>query len=95
MGFPQQTARTFTKASIESIKPGTIGVYGIFRNQGPWIYVGRGDIRERLLVHLDGDNSCITSQNPTHYMDEITSNDVAREKQLIVELQPACNKKVG
>jgi hypothetical protein len=95
MPFPQQTAREFNRANIERITPGTVGVYGIFRNQSSWIYVGRGDIRARLLSHLNGDNSCITGQGPTHYMDEVTNNDEARERQLILELQPICNKKVG
>ncbi len=95
MPFPQQTARQFNRANIERIAPGTLGVTGIFRNQGSWIYVGRGDIRARLLSHLNGDNPCITGQYPTHYVDEVTNSDEIREKQLILELQPVCNKKVG
>ena len=94
MPFPQQTPRTFTKANIEAITPGQMGCYGLFR-QGVWVYVGRGDIRTRLLAHLNGDNPCITRERPTHWVDEVTSSDEAREKQLIVELSPVCNKKVG
>jgi hypothetical protein len=94
MPFPNQTARAFTKANIEAIKPGTIGVYGLFR-QGAWVYIGRGDIRARLLEHLGGGNACITREKPTSYVDEVTTNDEAREKALILEFDPICNKKVG
>jgi hypothetical protein len=95
MPFPQQNPRAFTKANIEAITPGQKGVYGIFRNQGPWIYVGSGDIRERLLAHFYGDNPDIIKAGPTHWVDEVTANNIAREKALIVECQPVANKKVG
>lgn len=95
MPFIQQIPRTFTKENIEAIKPGVMGVYGLFVDGGGWVYVGRGDIRDRLLAHLNGDNPCITRSKPTHYVDEITATHEAREKALITELNPPCNKKVG
>lgn len=94
MAFPQQESKLFNRARVESITPGQVGVYGLFK-QGVWVYVGRGDIRGRLLDHLNGDNACIAAQGPTSWVDEVTSNDVAREKQLIAELTPACNQRVG
>lgn len=94
MPFPQQSARLFTKANIEAINPGQNGVYGLYK-ANTWIYVGRGDIRTRLLAHFNGDNPCITAQGPTHWVDEVTSDDVNREKALILECSPVCNKKVG
>jgi hypothetical protein len=94
MPFPNQTPRAFTKANIEAITPGQIGCYGLFR-QGAWVYVGRGDIRARLLDHFSGGNPRITREKPTHYVDVITASDVATEKALITELDPICNKKVG
>jgi len=94
MPFVQQTGREFTKAGIEALNPNQNGVYGIYR-QGVWIYVGRGDIRTRLLSHLNGDNPRITRERPTHYVAEVTPNDVAREKALILELNPVANQKVG
>lgn len=94
MPFPQQESRNFTRAGIEWLKPNQIGVYGIFKaNQ--WIYVGRGDIRSRLLDHLNGDNPLILAYGPTHYVAMVTANDVAAEKQLILELHPVANQKVG
>jgi hypothetical protein len=95
MPFPAQTARAFTRQEIEALNPGQIGCYGLFRNQGPWVYVGRGDIRSRLLAHLNGDNPCITKERPTHWMDVVTNDDENREKVLILEFSPICNQKVG
>jgi len=95
MPFPDQIARAFTKANIEAITPGQMGCYGLFINQGVWVYIGKGDIRKRLLEHLNGDNPCITRSRPTHWVDIVTNNMDATEKALIVEFNPTCNKKVG
>ena len=86
--------RAFTRADIESLNQSQNGVYGIFSN-GVCIYVGRGDIRARLLAHLNGENTCISGQRPTQWTGEVRADDVAREKELIVELAPRCNQKVG
>ena len=95
MPFPTQTARTFTRAAIEAITPGMMGCYGIFRHT-QWIYIGKGDIRQRLLDHFNGDNPCITNAGPTHYVDEVTADYDARERALIDELGPTtCNQRVG
>ena len=94
MAFPQQTPREFTKAGIEWLAPNQNGCYGIYR-QGQWIYVGRGDLRARLLSHFNGDNPRITREKPTNYVTEVTANDEAREKALIVELNPIANQKIG
>jgi hypothetical protein len=91
MPFPQQTSRPFTKAGIEQLRPNQNGVYGIFRSNA-WIYVGRGDLRDRLLSHLNGGNPAITREKPTHYVTLVTSNDEAMEKSLILELKPIANK---
>jgi len=94
MPFSTQNPRPFNKTTVETLNPNQMGVYGIYR-QGQWIYVGKGDIRKRLLDHLIGDNPCILKENPTHWVDEVTANMDAREQQLILELNPVCNKKVG
>ncbi len=95
MPFPQQSARAFTRVNVEGLKPNQIGCYGLFRDRGPWVYVGRGDIRARLLAHLNGDNSCITKEGPTHWMDVLTNDDAKEEMRLILEYGPICNQKVG
>lgn len=95
MPFAPQTPRQFNKFNVESLKLNQNGVYGIFR-QGQWIYVGKGDIRQRLLDHLNGDNPYIIRKNPTHWVDEVIASDPSnREKQLIIELNPSCNQKIG
>ena len=95
MPFADQTPRPFTRQSVEALSPNQIGVYGLFR-QGTWVYVGSGDVRSRLLDHLNGDNPCITSGRPTHWVDEVVGSDpVPREKALIAELNPACNRRLG
>jgi hypothetical protein len=52
MPFPQQNPIAFTQQGIESLNPDQYGCYGIF-NSIRWIYVGKGDIRSRLLAHLN------------------------------------------
>lgn len=94
MPFPQQNGTLFNRQSIEAINPGQEGCYGIYRS-GQWIYVGRGDIRDRLLAHLNGDNPSILREVPTHFVTAVSANSVELEKQLIRELTPCCNQKVG
>jgi len=71
-----------------------MGVYGLFRPQ-QWVYIGSGNIRERLLSHLNGDNVCITRSQPTFWVAEVTSSYREREKQLIRECFPTCNVQVN
>ena len=94
MPFPKQTPRQFTKQNILNITPGQTGCYGLL-HQNSWVYVGKGDIRDRLLAHYNGDNPCISRERPTHWVDVVVNNPDQLEKKLILELQPVCNKKVG
>jgi len=95
MPFIQQEPRPFTRHDVESLNPNQLGVYGLFKRD-VWIYVGKGDIRKRLLEHLNGDNFCITREQPTYWVGEVISGDPsAREKELIDELRPLCNQRVG
>lgn len=95
MPFPTQAPRAFTRANVEALNPNQNGCYGLFVSQGGWVYVGKGDIRKRLLDHLNGDNPCITRNRPTHWVDVVTNDLDRMEKALILELTPTCNKKVG
>jgi len=96
MPFIPQIPKLFTKQNVESLNPNQFGIYGIFR-QNQWIYVGKGDIRKRLLDHLNRDIPCIMNTGPTHWVDEVLSEPQMsiREKQLITELNPSCNQKLG
>ncbi len=94
MPFTEQTPRAFNRADIEGLNPDQIGCYGLYR-ETTWIYIGRGDIRNRLLDHLNGDNPCITREVPTHFVTVVTSDDEAPERRLITEFAPICNQRVG
>ena len=94
MPFPNQTPRPYTRENVEALSKGQMGCYGLFRT-GVWIYVGKGDIRERMLAHVGGDNACINREQPTHWVCVATGDYDAMEKQLIVELAPICNQRVG
>ena len=94
MLFPQQTPWSYTRADIERLTLDQMGVYGIYR-ENRWVYVGSGDMRTRLLAHVSGDNLCIKREQPTHWVGEVTSDYVRRGRELILEMDPACNQRVG
>lgn len=94
MPFPQQQPRSFDRANVLAISTGQYGCYGLYRGSA-WIYVGKGDIRARLLDHLNGDNTCINREQPTGFVDVVTNQADEVEKQLILELNPTCNRRVG
>jgi len=94
MPFPNQTPRFFSRGDIESIAVNQYGCYGIFHKDA-WIYVGKGNIRSRLLDHLNGDNPDILTARPTHWVGVVTDNMEVEEKRLILELRPICNKRIG
>ena len=94
MPFPKQTPRPFTREDVASINAGQIGCYGIYRD-GAWVYIGRGDIRTRLLSHLRGDNPEILRERPTHWVGVVTQEDETEERRLLVECRPICNQRLG
>lgn len=86
--------RPYTKEDIEILNPNQNGVYGIFRNTTA-IYIGSGDIRERMLAHINGDNPCISQNTPDQWTGELVSGDpTGREGELIRDYQPICNKAI-
>lgn len=91
--FPQQQVRSFTREGISQLNPNQYGVYGIF-NQTQWIYIGKGDIRQRLLDHLNGDNPRLLQFRPTSFVGEVSANADQREKELCRELNPLCNQRL-
>jgi hypothetical protein len=94
MPFPPQIPGIFDRPHVEAFGPNQLGVYGLFR-ESRWIYIGKGDIRQRLLAHLGGDNPRITRERPIHWVSEVTPNMDGREIQLIQELDPVCNQRIG
>lgn len=93
MPFPPQVPKMFTRMNVEALKRGQMGCYALFK-AGEWIYVGKGDIRQRLLSHLNGDDPAIIRSGPTHWL-EVVTNDYHRvHRGLITELTPSCNSEV-
>ena len=86
--------RRFTRKNVEALSPNRMGCYGIYRI-GLWIYVGKGDIRARLLAHLDGDVPCILNEKPQYWVDLVTDDMDNEEKRLILACDPVCNQTVG
>lgn len=95
MAFVQQKPRPFARLDVEALRMNQTGVYGLFK-ENEWVYIGKGDIRQRLLDHLNGDNPLIINRRPTHWVAELIAGDPsARERQLILECKPTCNQRVG
>ena len=94
MPFPNQPSRPFTREDVERLHPEQPGCYGLFTKH-QWVYIGKGDIRQRLLGHLNEDLECITHMQPTHWVGEVTPYYNERENQLITEFLPLCNLKKG
>jgi len=94
MPFGNNVIRPFTREAVEVLNPRQLGVYGLFR-QDQWIYIGSGGIRARLLTHLNGANPCIARGGATLWVAEVTPRYLTRERELIVELNPLCNPRVG
>lgn len=74
---------------MESLRPGLIGCYGLFRKDR-WVYIGKGDIRQRLLGHLGGDIMRVLQNRPTHWVAMETADCDAVEQELIIACDPIC-----
>jgi hypothetical protein len=99
----QQTLRSFTKQAISDIDDEQIGVYGILtyrldqykQRQWHWLYIGKGDIKNRMARHLNGDIPDLLQYQPTHWVGICHRDHHNFEKEMILKYQPICNKKVG
>ncbi len=86
--------RPYTEERILRLDPNQNGVYGIFRGDKA-VYIGSGDIEDRMLRHINGDNPCIIQNTPNQWTAELVSGDPEpREGELIREYRPICNKVV-
>jgi hypothetical protein len=94
MPFDNDQPWLFNRETIESFNAGQTGVYAIY-NSKQWIYIGHGDIRQRLLDHFCGDMPSLGTYSPTHFRFEVTANSVTRERELIREYVPACNPRLS
>ncbi len=96
MPFQNISGLPFKANSIRRDAPSSSGVYGL-SNARQWIYVGETDnIQARLLQHLEETNSVPADDPPTGFNFELWDPDqrAARQRQLIVELDPAGNRQM-
>ncbi len=96
MPFQNYLARTFRAAAIQRDAPASSGVYGL-SNALEWVYVGETDnIQAKLLEHLNETGTLLKQRLPTGFNFELCSPDsrLARQQQLILELDPACNGRI-
>jgi len=88
----------FNQASVTMNAPTHSGVYALF-NDGHWIYIGESlNVRDRLLQHLrDSHSDCIKQAAPQYFAWELTTATyrVQRQDQLILEMHPTCNQRLG
>ena len=70
----QHPMRPYTQENISTLSPNQSGVYGIFDNTVA-IYIGSGDIRERMLAHFGGDNACINQNSPKQWTGAVVPGD--------------------
>jgi len=82
----------FERAVVTENIPDAPGIYALWKPDY-WIYVGEcGDLRARLLAHLEGDDVHISSEAPTGCGFELLASEserAARRTQLVRELMPA------
>jgi len=80
--------------SINSNAPVESGVYGLY-NIMNWVYIGESaNIREALIDHSRGRDSCLRNAVPTGFTFELCPADLRarRAEALVAELAPVCNR---
>ena len=65
---------------------------GLGKTVRRWVYVGKGEIRQRLLEHLNGDRPCIRRCSATHFVIMETADMDNEKERLVLELNPVCNR---
>lgn len=97
MPFNNSYKYPFNQLSIQANAPNASGVYGL-STDSRCVYVGESrDIQARLMQHFGGDNACINRWSPAWFTFERVSPEyrLQRQDQLILELAPACNQRLG
>jgi len=62
----------FNRAGVRALNPGQWGCYGLCKydahQHAIWIYIGEGDIRDRLLAHLNNDDPLYRGQRADPFL---------------------------
>ena len=94
MRLPEQTRKLFVRAAVESLRPGLRGCYGLFRGD-QCLFIGKGDIRRRLLAHLEGDDATISRSFPSHWLAVTAAEIDGLERELVREYRPSLQDGAG
>ena len=97
MPWNNPTSHVFSRISVIENAPQESGVYAL-RYQSTWVYVGESEnIRAQLIQHLNGDNACITVYPSLTFSYELISSVTRswRQDELVRELRPTCNPRLG
>ena len=89
MRFPPQTPMPLDRATVEMIDEGQRGCYGLLEGK-EIVFIGSGDIRERLLAHLNGEG--LGERRPTHWIGVVTPRCEAVVAELLAEYSPPGNR---
>lgn len=92
MPFANRIYFPYKREDVEGLRKNQNGIYAIF-SRDTVIYIGSGDIRERLLAHLDGDKPCIAKHDPDRWLGKVFTEDPSKRlEELIQEYSPVCNQ---
>jgi hypothetical protein len=97
MPFENHRNRSFTEISIAKNAPPASGVYGL-ADACRWIYIGEtADIRAELLRHLHNPPAFLRQYPPAGFTYELSTagQRIDRQNQLVFELEPIGNRRVG
>lgn len=97
MPFENYGNRSFTLISIGKNAPSASGVYGL-ADAGQWIYVGETqNIQAELLRHLKNPHAFLQEHPPSGFTYELRTagERIERQNQLVLELEPIGNRRVG
>jgi hypothetical protein len=97
MPFENHGNRSFTAMSIGKNAPTASGVYGL-ADARQWIYVGEtADIQAELLKHLQSPHQFLRENPPSGFTYELITagHRIQRQNQLVLELEPIGNRRVG
>lgn len=95
MPFDQPFSRSFAADAIREHAPALSGVYGL-SNATEWIYIGETDnIQHALLQHLYEVTSPARNHRPTGFVFEACdrAKRPGRQDRLVLEYEPACNRR--
>lgn len=89
--FPPQKPQPFARDAVAALRVGILGCYGLFCHDR-WVYIGQGDIRARLLAHLDGERPWLAADQPTHWVALETADYEAVARDLVIACGPVCER---